>query len=86
MSNKQTLTLQRPIGAKPSQEELEAQAKRAFMQKRNALAEGIIFGAVRNYTGQNDFRPLVDAAIDAADYYMEKVFSVKVTTEERDGD
>ena len=73
------------IGAKPTQEQLEEQAKRAFLQKRNAIAELILANAfqgeapVRTHTnGTPDFRPFVDAALDAADYFMQKVYSVAV--------
>lgn len=74
--------------AKPTQEELEAQAKRAFMQKRNSLAELILANSFHSQSlvrtsanGTPDFRPFVDAALDAADYFMQKVYSLKVTEE-----
>ena len=79
----------RPIGAKPepqTQEQLEAQAKRAFIQKRNSLAEGILFNAIQSAhgtridgNGRPDFKPAVDAAVEAADYLMEKLYSVAIT-------
>lgn len=75
----------RPIGAKPSQEELEAQAKRAFLQKRNSLAEQILLTALRGAggtridgNGRPDYKPAVDSAIQAADYMMEKLYSVAI--------
>lgn len=68
----------RAIGAKPSKEEMEEQAKRAFIQKRNALAETILYNAVGN-TPPTSFKELVDAAIEAADYMMEKLYSVAIT-------
>ena len=78
----------RPIGAKPTQEELEAQAKRAFLQKRNSLAEGILFNAIQSgngvpvdVNGKPNFKPTADAAIEAADYFMEKLYSVAITEE-----
>lgn len=76
----------RPVGAKPSQEELEAQAKRAFIQKRNSIAEGIIYNSVQSgagvvigASGRPNFKPIVDAAVEAADYLMEKLYSVAIT-------
>ncbi len=81
----------RAIGAKPehpTQEQLEAQAKRAFLQKRNSLAEGILFNAIQsahgiridgNGNGRPDFKPAVEAAVEAADYLMEKLYSVAIT-------
>lgn len=68
----------RAIGAKPSQEEMEAQARRAFIQKRNSLAETILYNSVGN-TPPTSFKELVDAAIEAADYMMEKLYSVAIT-------
>lgn len=35
------------IGAKPTQEQLEEQAKRAFIQKRNAIAEMVLANAFK---------------------------------------
>lgn len=76
----------RAIGAKPSQEELEEEAKRAFYQKRNALAEIILSNAVHAGAGINlekpDFKPAVDAALEAADYFMEKAYSVSIKVKE----
>ena len=79
----------RPIGANPeppTQEQLEAQAKRAFLQKRNSLAEGILFNAIQSgngvlvgVVGKPNFKPAVDAAVEAADYFMEKLYSVAIT-------
>lgn len=70
----------RAIGAKPSQEEMEEQAKRAFIQKRNALAETILYNAVGTaLPSYTSYKGLVDAAIEAADYMMEKLYSVAIT-------
>lgn len=73
------------IGAKPTQEQLEEQAKRAFLQKRNSLAELILANSFHaeapvrtNMNGTPDLRPFVDAAIDAADYFMQKVYQIAV--------
>jgi len=78
----------RAIGAKPSQEELEQQAKRAFIQKRNSLVEGILYNAIQSShgtridaDGKPDFKPAVDAAIEAADYLMERLYAVAITEE-----
>lgn len=69
----------RAIGAKPSKEEMEAQAKRAFIQKRNSLAEMIIANSVAKCDGPEDYKALVDDAVETADYIMQKLFSVAVT-------
>lgn len=81
-------TIQRPIGAKPSQEEMEAQAKRAFLQKRNSIAEGILYNAISSGVPTRaiiandgrerpDYRPVVQAAIEAADEYMRLALGIK---------
>ena len=78
---------------KPTPEQLEEQAKRAFIQKRNSLAEGIIFNAIHagegiraviNNNGEHgvDFKPVVDAAVEAADHMMAKLYSVAIKGEE----
>lgn len=86
----------RAIGAKPSKEEMEEQAKRAFIQKRNSIAETILYNSVgrchstrtiiqkgedgiQTQFNQHDFKQIVDAAIEAADYMMEKLYSVAIT-------
>ena len=82
----------RPLGAKPvppTQEELEAQAKRAFLQKRNSLAEGILYNSIqagaiaKGISGKLNLKPAVDAAIEAADYMMEKLYSIGIAKEEK---
>ena len=79
----------RPIGAKPTQEEMEAQAKRAFLQKRNSIAEGILFNAISCSRGlridgdrKPDFKPIVSAAIEAADEYMRLALGIKAEIKE----
>ena len=83
----------RPVGAKPTQEEMEAQAKRAFLQKRNSIAEGILFNAISSGAptrtiiandGQPrpDYRPVVQAAIEAADEYMRLALGIKAEIKE----
>lgn len=73
------------LGAKPTQEQLEAQAKRAFYQKRNSLAEGILYNAIQSAhgtridgNGRPDFKPAVEAALEAADLFMEKCYAVAI--------
>ena len=79
----------RPVGAKPTQEEMEAQAKRAFLQKRNSIAEGILFNAISSShgtridgNGRPDFKPAVAAAIEAADEYMRLALGIKAEIKE----
>ncbi|MBO7681535.1 MAG: hypothetical protein J6T17_02140 [Clostridia bacterium] len=77
---------------KPTPEQLEEQARRAFVQKRNALAEGILFNAIHAGEGIRavindgkhgvDFKPVVEAAIEAADHMMAKLYSVSIRAEE----
>ena len=63
MSKNYNDTKLRPIGAKPTPEELKAQqeeqAKRAFYQKRNSLAEIILANAVQG-TNKKDYKDAVD--------------------------
>lgn len=80
----------RPIGAKPSQEEMEAQAKRAAIQKRNSLAEMILANAIQSSNGTRidgngrpDFKPAVLAAIEAADLVMSELYGMTFKTEEK---
>ena len=83
-NNKQQL---RPIGAKLTPEELkekqEQEAKRAFYQKRNSLAEIILANAVQG-TDKKDYNDAVDAAIAAADYFMEKAYAVSIKVKEEE--
>lgn len=74
-----------PLGAKPTEEEMKAQATRAFLQKRNSLAEGILFNCLHggaatriDKDGNPDYKPAIDAAIEAADYMMEKAYGMAV--------
>lgn len=71
----------RAIGAQPTKEELEQQAKRAFLQKRNSLAEIFLSNALHNVgpeTSSAIMKALVDLSIEAADYFMEKAYSVAI--------
>ena len=87
MSKNYNDTKLRPIGAKPTPEELKAQqeeqAKRAFYQKRNSLAEIILANAVQG-TNKKDYKDAVDAAIAAADYFMEKAYAVSIKVKEEE--
>jgi len=79
MANKPNIV--KPIGAKPTKEELEAQAKRAFLQKRNSLAEAILFNSLGHIGPECSsaiMRGLVDLAVEGADYMMEKLYSVAI--------
>lgn len=83
--NKKPNIVRPTIGAKPTPEQLEEQAKRAFIQKRNSLAEQILLTALRGASGTRidgngrpDYKPAALAAIEAADYMMEKLYSVAI--------
>lgn len=73
------------IGAKLTEAEKKEQATRAFYQKRNSLAEGILFNCLHggggtriDRDGNPDYKPAVTAALEAADFMMEKVYGVAV--------
>ena len=69
--------MQKPKNIKPAEmsaEQKKEMAARAYVQKRNSIAEGIIFNAVHACALAED---LIDTAIKLADYYMEKAFGVK---------
>lgn len=73
--------MQKPKNIKPAEmsaEQKKEMAARAFVQKRNSIAEGIIFNAVHNVklTEEEGLR-LVALAVNMADVYMEKAFGVK---------
>ena len=81
--------IMRQVGAKPTQEEMEAQAKRAFLQKRNSIAEGILYNAISSshgtqidVDGKPDFKPAVAAAIEAADEYMRLALGIEAKVKE----
>lgn len=75
----------RPIGAKPTPEEeekkREMEAKRAFLQKRNSLAEVMLANALHGgrFGRKPNLKAFVDAAVEAADYFMAKVYAVSIT-------
>lgn len=77
--------MQKPKNIKPAEmsaEQKKEMAARAYIQKRNSIAEGIIFNAV-----QGAFIPaekgllLIDNAIQMADRYMEKAYGLKAEEE-----
>ena len=82
--------LRTPLPApRPSKEEMEAQAKRAAIQKRNSLAEMILANAIQSShgtridaNGRPDFKPAVHAAIEAADLVMSELYGMTFKTEE----
>lgn len=81
----------RAIGAKPSPEEMEQQAKRAAIQKRNSLAEMILANAIQSShgtridgNGRPDFKPAVLAAIEAADLVMSKLYGMTFSKSENE--
>ena len=99
MAKKPNIQVVRPIGAKPTPEELksqqEAQALRAYIQHRESLAQGILFNALHGGSGTRigrggspDYKPAVKAAIEAADCFMEEIYgkqyeAVKPAEEEK---
>lgn len=78
--NKKPVKMQ-PVGAKPTPEQLEEQAKRAFIQKRNSIAEGILYNAIQG-RGFDDLKGIAEAAVDAADAFMAKCYSVSIKGQE----
>lgn len=59
-------------------EQKKEMAARAFVQKRNSIAEGIIFNAVQACALTEE---LIDTAIKLADRYMEKAYGLKAEEE-----
>ncbi len=81
----------RAIGAKPTQEEVEQQAKRAAIQKRNSLAEMILANAIQSShgtridgNGRPDFKPAVLAAIEAVDLVMSELYGMTFSKSENE--
>ena len=73
-----------PIPPKPqmSEEEKKEQMTRAFLQKRAALVEGILFNLCQKMRITQMFSKtagilLVDRSIEIADYLMEKLYGAK---------
>ena len=73
--------MQKPKNIKPAElsaEQKKEMAARAFVQKRNSIAEGIIFNSCRDtYINDEVGIRIVDAAIKMADRYMEKAYGLK---------
>lgn len=69
------------VGAAPTPEERKEQAVRAFLQKRNTIAEMVISQtAAACYAcgaDKTDAEELVEFAIAVADAYMQKALGVK---------
>lgn len=66
----------------PLKEEKKSQIMRAFMQKRAALVEGILFNlcqakVINNNTTNYECKLMVDVAIEMADHLMEKLYGAK---------
>ena len=71
-----------PTAPKPlTDEEKSQQIARFFTQKREQYFQGILFNLVQNPTikweTNMNLRFAVDAALDAADYALEKLYPVK---------
>lgn len=61
--------------AKPlTKEEQAAQIARFFSQKREALFQLILANLLQNPNCKADLEPVVDAALKAADYAIEKLY------------
>lgn len=77
--------MQKPKNIKPvamTEEQKKEMAARAYVQKRNSIAEGIIFNACRDtYINDEVGIKIVDAAIKMADHYMEKAYGLKAEEE-----
>ena len=80
----------RAIGAaqQMTEEQKKEAATRAFLQKRNALAEGILYNAIQSShgtridgNGRPDFLPAVEAAIKAADAFMQQAYGLAAVEE-----
>ena len=69
-----------------SKEEIKLQALRAFMQKRNSLAETILFNLCQGCEEAWSQHPfvLVDKAVEMADHLMEKLYTPKAQDEPTD--
>lgn len=68
----------KPLSSKPkelTEDEKKIQAARAWLQKRNSVAEMVLAnlcqGALGNLQDKEDLHNLVDFAMEAADHYME---------------
>ena len=72
----------RPAPRQMTEEERKEQMTRAFLQKRAALAEGILFNLcqakdINNNTTNKECMLMVDVAIEMADQLIEKLYGAK---------
>lgn len=74
------------VGAAPTEEEKKQMAARAFVQKRNAIAEMAIASHIRaqGMPDEDEIGAIVDAALALGDYYMQKAFGL--TPEKKDAE
>jgi hypothetical protein len=74
MSKNNTPQVLRPIGAKPTPEQLAAERYRAFSQKLESIAQGILYNAVNSaYIETEEARRiLVDGALEMAADFIKK--------------
>ena len=73
----------RPAPRQMTEEERKEQMTRAFLQKRAALAEGILFNLcqakdINNNTTNKECVLMVDVAIEMADHLMEKLYGANL--------
>ena len=59
-----------------TKEEQAAQIARFFSQKREALFQLILANLLQNPNCKADLEPVVDAALKAADYALEKLYPI----------
>lgn len=75
-SMKPSAAAQRPL----TEEEKKSQIMRAFMQKRAALVEGILFNLCHNMgvdATTAHAKAMVDLSVEMADHLMEKLYGAK---------
>ena len=75
-SMKPSAAAQRPL----TEEEKKSQIMRAFMQKRAALVEGILFNLCQGMNiipRDEEINLLVDRSVEMADRLMEKLYGAK---------
>ena len=73
-----------PIGAQPTEEQKKEMAARAFVQKRNSIAEmtianilhGVPLADIDPEGAPEVSRGIVDFALALADYYMQRAFGL----------
>lgn len=75
MANPKHIARPATPAAKPlTKEEQEAQIARFFSQKRESLFQLILANLLQNPNCKTDLEPVVDAALKAADYAIEKLY------------